>query len=114
MREGKDYCGQHGGPCQVPFGGPRPHKKSKCLEGLDWVSFNDMINDALDSIGHDGNVASSVCIIRKGRKRRMMYDCGGDGDWDKDTDDEFYTDNCGMPPIISAHTEGTPGILGYK
>src|SRR4051812_42228821 len=70
LREKKDYCGNHAGPC--PLTG-RKHTRLRYLEGLDWVSWNDMLNDALDSLGHDGNVASSHCIIRKDSRRRMDY-----------------------------------------
>lgn len=48
LRNAKHFCGQHPGPCPVLFGGPRPHRKHKFLEGLDWVGFNQMFNDLMD------------------------------------------------------------------
>lgn len=110
LKQKKDNCGNHCGPCRLTW---KPHKKATTLEGLDWVSFNDMVNDALDSINHRGNVASTACIVRKAGKRRMGYFGNPGFDFDKDTD--HYSDYCELPsPGASDHECGTPGIVGWS
>lgn len=112
LKVSKGYCGNHAGPCKVQ-GGKR--RKMSCLEGLDWVSWNDMLNDALDSIHHDGSARSSLCIIRKGKKRRTSYSGYDDtGEWFRDASSHDYIDNCGKEPIQSDYPEGTPGIIGWS
>ena len=44
----KPYCGNHAGPCVRPQ--PGPPRKSKCLEGADWIKFHDIINTVLDTL----------------------------------------------------------------
>lgn len=107
----KGYCGNHCGPCQVRFGGAKKHKTLPFLEGLDWVSFDDMVNDALDSIHHDGDVASGVCVVRKGKRRRMDYYGRDGGEFDREGYD--YEDFCGRTAPPSEYQEGTPGIIGW-
>jgi len=77
LRRRKDYCGQHPGPCLALF---RRHRKSSCLEGTDWVAFNDLLNDVLDALGVDADVFSfnreSMCsryYIRRGTRRLTNY-----------------------------------------
>jgi hypothetical protein len=117
LREKKDYCGNHPNACPVRFGGPRPHKKMKYLEGADWVGFNDMINDVLDSLSVSANVGSSLCIIRKGLMRRMRYvghflGNGIDREWNKDdTRYESYIRK-GHPP--TDYPQDTPGIAEWR
>jgi hypothetical protein len=117
LRKSKDYCGNHPNACPVRPTGPKPHRHSTCLEGTDWVSFNDMVNNILDQMNVSANVASSLCIVRKGALRRNEYHGhtlgnGIDREWDRDTTPENYVDNKGKPPIISDYPKDTPGILG--
>lgn len=111
LRQIKDYCGSHAGPCLLTG---RKHRHSRYLEGLDWVSFNDMVNDALDSIDFDGDAGSPVCNIRKGRERRVEYTADQNGDWHREGDYMDYVDCCGQPPVASGYVEGTPGIFGWR
>jgi hypothetical protein len=108
LRVPKGYCGNHAGPCRVTG---RRHKTLNYLEGLDWVSWNEMLNDALDSIRFDGDVASSHCIIRKGRRRRLDYLGVDAGEFDRDTD--AYGDYCGRKAPPCDYHWGTPGIIGW-
>ena len=112
LKQTKCYCGNHAGPCRLTG---KKHKRARLLEGLDWVSWNDMLNDALDSIGHNGNAASSHCIIRKGRKRRTDYASkDGGGEWEKDADEQCYVDCIGQLPSKTKYPNGTPGIIGWE
>jgi len=112
LRESKPYCGNHAGPCRVNPFFHRPHLKGKWLEGADWVAFNDMVNDALDSLSIVADVSSSHCIIRKGRERCVAYIDGErhGGEWAKQG---RYNDHCGKPigsVPTSDYPNGTPGI----
>jgi hypothetical protein len=109
LRAAKGYCGNHAGPCRVTG---KKHQRNRFLEGLDWVSFDDMLNDALDSIHHDGNVESAVCVIRKGRRRRVDYYGRDGGEFDRDTN--AFEDYCGRLAPPSEHQRGTPGIIGWR
>lgn len=117
VKAGKAYCGNHPYGCEI--GGV--DKKAKFLEGADWVEFDDLLNDALDSLLVDAKVSSSVCILRKGRRRRTNYDGnynggGRNAQWDKDAPDHDYEDYCGRIAPPSEFPEGTPGIyskIGY-
>ena len=72
--QSKDYCGNHPLPCPVrPWQPHKDHIHSRCLEGADWVAFNDMLNDVLDKLQVSANVASSLVIIRKGVMRCVQY-----------------------------------------
>lgn len=51
---------------------PKPAKLS-FLGGLDWMEFNDTLNDCLDHYGIKADVATSRCILRKGFSRRTEY-----------------------------------------
>ena len=111
LKQSKDYCGNHPFSCPVrQF--ERPHKKYNYLEGADWVVFNDLINDILDLHGISANVASSLVVIRKGRKRCIKYwghklGNGIDSQWDKEGK---YEDYVGKKVGRSEFPEGTPGI----
>ena len=118
LRKSKDYCGNHPFACPVRPGGHKPHVHSSCLEGADWVAWNDMLNDVLDALGVAANVASSLCIIRKGEFRRIEYTGhllgnGIDSEWDKDS--EFYLNHtlC-TTPVPSKFPMGTPGIYKWR
>lgn len=113
LRKKKDYCGSHAGPCRNQ-GFERPHKHMNYLEGLDWVSFNDMVNDLLDDLGVSANVESSACIMRKGRQRRQVYDGPPGSDFYLDAPDWDYADCIGQEHLHSDCVEGTPGIRGWQ
>ncbi len=110
----KAYCGNHPKACERLHDGP--HRKGNWLEGADWVEFNDLVNDVIDAQGAEANVASSVCIIRKGALRRMNYDGNkqfGNGTWASDKDDEnpdHWMNNVGGGVLVSEFPIGTPGI----
>jgi hypothetical protein len=115
LKEKKPYCGNHPNGCE--FGGPK--KKAdparNYLEGVDWVSVNDAVNDLLDSLEIEADASTSVCIVRKGRKRRICYGShhtGTQWQWDMDADEENYEDFMGewlMAPG-SDYPVDTPGI----
>ncbi len=105
----KGYCGNHAGACRLTG---KKHSRAAYLEGLDWISFNDMVNDALDSISHEGDALSSICVIRKGKNRRMGYYGISGGEFYKHGD--VYENHCGKPPVQSEYHQGTPGIFGWK
>lgn len=116
LRDAKQYCGNHAKACERAFEGK--HKKTRYLEGADWVEFNDRLNDVLDRLELDADVHSTVCIVRKGRRRRISYDATnfigvpGDGEWrwDRDADDGQFEDRCGKETKeASWFPEGTPG-----
>lgn len=119
--EKKDYCGNHPGPCLV--GGGRPHRHYPYLEGADWVAYNDLINTVLDRLGVVANVRSTVCVVRKGLRRRIRYDqysvtVEGYGftrqfvDWVRVGGPECYEDWCGRKAPPSDYPDGTPGYYG--
>lgn len=105
LKEPKPYCGNHAGPCLIE----RPHRKARYLEGLDWVEFNDLVNSVLDRLHIPADVASSACTIRKGLKRRVVYEGGPNGDWDKTGRSQDYEDWCGKDAPSSNYPMGTPG-----
>ena len=108
----KDYCGNHPFPCPVRAV-HRKHPINRCLEGADWVGFNDMLNDVLDALECVCNCASSLVIIRKQGARCVSY--GGhitlngiDAEWDKDSG---AFENCIVKKTERAYyPEGTPGF----
>lgn len=104
----KPYCGNHGGPC-LGFGG---HKKRKLafLEGADWVAFNDMINDSLDTLEISALVKSSHCLIRKGLMRCTEYYCDSTGEWKY----EGVYENAIGHKIKAGYPDGTPGIDTWR
>lgn len=119
LKQSKDYCGNHPYACPVRPGGPKPHIHSKCLEGADWVAFNDMLNDVLDALNVSANVASSLCIVRKGALRRVEYHGhklgnGIDSEWNRDADAENYQDWRGRIAARSTFPQDTPGIDQWR
>lgn len=111
LRQSKPYCGNHAGPCKINPLFDSPHRKMKCLEGADWVAFNDMVNDVLDSMGVNAvRVASSVCIIRRGLERCIEYLEGKNGDFLK----EGVYANCIGQSVKAAYPNGTPGIDEWR
>lgn len=113
------YCGQHPGPCQG-IGGQR-HSGS-CLQGADWVAFNDGLNDALDALSLAADVwsfnreaSSGRFFIRKGASRRVTY-CSHERKswgrtfhvWDMDGDFEDYTGMAAPRSVFPPDTPGNP------
>ncbi len=128
LRTKKGYCGAHPGPCLATV--ERKVKRATYLEGLDWVGFNTMLNDAFD----DANIACDIFsfnresfvsgryYIRLGRQRRVAYPYSFDGrvaHWTQTKQDKVdcFEDHCGKPhpPIAEmlAVLEGTPGYPCY-
>jgi len=111
LRRSKGYCGNHAGPCRVTGG---RHRKSTCLEGADWVAFNNMVNDVLDNIHHDGDAGSRFVKVRLGKQRRIDYSSFGHGDWIPVGEPGDYADYCGKePPEETEYPSGTPGYDGW-
>lgn len=52
---------------------PKPVKVS-FLGGLDWIEFNDTLNDIFDHFNMSARIYSSHCVVRKGMLRRLGYD----------------------------------------
>lgn len=110
LRESKPYCGNHPGPCLINT----PHIRRRYLEGLDWVEFNDLINNALDDLGIVADVASSECVVRKGAKRRVNYRMErlrNLNRWAKVGLTEDYQDWCEKYAPRSKYPLGTPGLI---
>ncbi len=116
LRDKKLYCGNHPAECEVNFAGVEPRQRmGPWLEGLDWVEFNDRINDILDELNTSANVFTSVCKIRKDTRRRIFYGyhrLAFNTEWNKDEDDSCYEDWCGKEAPASEYPFGTPGL--YK
>lgn len=114
LRESKPYCGNHAGPCQIQ-GPHKPHRKSKCLEGSDWVAFNDMVNDCLDKLGmvcdvEVGGGRFYICL-RKDGKRRIDYFGPGGGEFNPfGTYEDRRYEKSGPSSLVA----GTPGIETWK
>jgi hypothetical protein len=111
LRKSKHYCGSHAGPCQINGGS---HRKSRHLEGGDWVRFNDKINDILDSVagGLSAEVKSHAIVLRKGTKRRTAYRGAiiRQGEWNNHGLDEDFEDFCGKKARRSLAEAGTPAL----
>lgn len=67
LKEAKEFCGQHAGPCVTFTSKPRP--VSHLLEGDDWIRFNDVVNDVIDGFESIVNAQVTVFSTRvvKGR-----------------------------------------------
>ena len=110
LKEKKRYCGNHPNSCEVEGG-----RMGKYLEGLDWVEFNDRINDVLDNLHVSARVYTAVCELRRGFERRHNYDSHiinewrGLYEWDKKGEDSDYEDYCGRFAPDSTYPFGTPG-----
>lgn len=55
------------------YGHERKAKFARFLRGLDWVDFNDQLNDMLDHYDISADVCSVTCVIRKKDRRRVGY-----------------------------------------
>lgn len=113
LREKKDYCGQHAGPCLL---NERRHREYHYLEGLDWVAFNDMVNDLLDQMNLEADVTSSACRVRRGGARRINYGMHDVrvGVWDKNGDTDDYLDCRRKKATPTTSASGTPGIEDWR
>jgi hypothetical protein len=111
LREAKPYCGNHPNACEI--GGA--DRKMKYLEGVDWVSFNDFLNDILDDMEVSASIVSSRIVwIRKGNKRRICYgshqmEHSDFYIWDYQGEEEDYENWCGKEAPDSIYPLGTPG-----
>ena len=118
LLESRPYCGNHPAECERPH--PHGHKlrKAAYLEGTDWVAFNDMVNDTLDNLGHEGNAATAICVIRTNGRRRTnygMYRSFNQNQWEKTGHlDQDYADCRGKTAPISDYPFGTPGTYAWK
>jgi hypothetical protein len=114
LRDSRKYCGNHPNECEFPGA---PLRKSKYLEGADWVEFNDTINDILDALAVDANVATAVCKVRKNKKRRMYYGSHMHGNfwqWNMDEEDDCYENWIHRSAPNSEYPFGTPGVYERK
>jgi hypothetical protein len=80
LKNKKYYCGQHPGPCPINrIFAPPPHPLCHLLEGLDWVSLDDMVNDILDRhsiealVWSHGTEFDRKFFIRRHQQRRTNY-----------------------------------------
>ena len=110
LRQKKDYCGNHAGPCLVR---EKRHFETRYLEGADWVAFNDMLNDVLDRLEAAADVASGHCTVRRGRRRRVHYGANGQI-WDRYGYEGDYEDWCGRKAARSTYPDSTPGIPEWR
>lgn len=120
LKRAKPYCGQHPGPC-LAFG--RRHIKATYLEGLDWVGWNNLINDALDRHAIEADVWSynresleHRYFVRRGRQRRVSYPFEYRSNFAHWTQggDNCFADYCGKePPDPDIALEGLDGTPGY-
>lgn len=62
LKTRKEYCGSHPGACELAFS---VHRVLSCLEGADWVEFNDMLNNHMD----EHNIS---CVIWSAPKERQL------------------------------------------
>ena len=109
LAEAKEYCGNHPGECFVnPFVGEQKKRKSRCLEWVDWVRFNNLLNDILNEMKMEANIWSrppekmdkgSIFWIRRNNQRRVIYD------WE-----EVWDRGGNRPSLIWNH--GTPDQFG--
>jgi hypothetical protein len=72
------YCGNHAGPCRVdPLFSARK-RKSRALEGPDWILFNEHVNNVLDASKFPGGSAHSTVrgAVFGGGKQLYIRMCG--------------------------------------
>lgn len=126
LRNKKPYCGAHPGPCLLG----RKERVMSCLEGLDWVGFNAMLNDALDakhknvdvfSFNREAVVRGGRYFIRRGTQRRTAYpytyrDMFASWTQDSGAFETDFADYCGKkapPDFKGLEIDGTPGYPCY-
>lgn len=114
LREKKPYCGNHPNACEIGGG---PNRKGNWLEGADWVSWNDLLNDICDDLGVSCSISSTVCWIRRGNNRRINYGShllSGNfirpvWEWDYVGEECDYEDHVGRFCSPASYPYGTPG-----
>jgi len=126
LKTSKEFCGNHPNACVL--GGK--DRKGQYLEGADWVEWNELVNDVLDSFNSTATAWSrpvelkDKLFIRKDGERRVHYDSnpvfGGLGlrgyVWLGD-EPGAYEDCRGKPSPVTTFPKGTPGIYtktGYN
>lgn len=91
--------------------------KLSFLGGMDWIEFNDTLNDCLDHYEIRADVMTSRCILRKGFSRRIAYNSETvspgtmheRGVWKvNDTSDKFMI-GVDAPMIPFSTTDASPG-----
>jgi hypothetical protein len=131
LRNKKDYCGAHPGPCVVER---KKHPVCRYLEGLDWVGFAWWINNVLDAIPpglfsdvdvwsyNREKIGSRPYYLRQKGLRRLGFphdilSRGGRefAHWvDGDPDDfEDYRGKPAPPLDLARVDDGTPGFMCY-
>lgn len=129
----KSWCGNHAESCSIqgirkgdgtflPAG--REMKSSALLEGLDWVDFNDQVNDVLDKLNANAEGRSTYAPVlwRNGKRRRIRYTSNKlenlyrvEYEWEEVGDWDDYEDWCGREGApASEYPHGTPGIYSRK
>jgi hypothetical protein len=113
LKDKKRYCGNHPNACDIEGG-----RMGKFLEGLDWVEFNDRLNDVLDRLNLSARIFSDVCEVRDGRERRINYGSiyrHNFFEWEKKGSPSDYEDWCGKKGApASDYPFGTPGLYERK
>lgn len=98
-------------------GEKKPHRV-RYLAGLDWVEFNDLLNDILDLHKIKAYVVSHTCVMRKGTRRRVSYQTSSFQRygrmvemWNKDeSDPDAFIDFCNSPVTpFSSNSASSPG-----
>lgn len=112
LKEKRPYCGNHPNACDVTVG--RRERSYNYLEGTDWVSFNDLVNDVCDLWSVNANIYTSVCWLRKGNQRRIRYGSSkirmtNFYQWDNKGEDSDYGIYLGRLAPPSEYPYGTPG-----
>lgn len=117
LNEKKPYCGNHPEMCELQGFGNRKPRMNDCLEGADWVDWNDRLNDVLDALNVSADVASSACTLRRNTKRRTNYGSywvGNFAQWEVYGEHSDYADYCGQVAPASVYPFGTPGEYDRK
>lgn len=131
-------CESHPGECVVIpnfFGFEPKRKKSRFLEGSDWVEFDDLLSSICDHMGASATIYSwnrdtdkpGRLYIRKKRERRIVYDCHEvwrnlpflgntliGRAWNNNAPAEHFMDCIGIEAPLSSFIEGTPGSYDPK
>lgn len=111
LKQPKDYCGNHAGPCKLPN---KVDKKMTYLEGKDWASFNNLVNDVLDTAGVHAYVFTADCCIRLDKRRRIAYHpSANEQEFEFMAPQSDYVAASYYPVTDIEITEGTPGELSY-
>jgi hypothetical protein len=86
--------------------------KLSFLEGLDWIEFNDELNNFCDHFFLRADIASARCVIRRGQLRRVRYEStqimGHHNIWRVRSGPEGYICSCESPIVPFSTTNGEP------